>query len=85
MSAMLDSLVLRVEEQADYSCSLECFKVHKESCVPTKATTEPSDVVEDNPRKSTRGDKASADLTREYNLLSPGQLAALRNNSISTS
>lgn len=74
MSTMPNKLVYCIMDGADYSCSLSCSKVHKETCTPT-------------PNENPKGDDAvkggrlpahHSNLEREYALLSPGQLAMLR-------
>ena len=58
----------------DYSCSLSCSKIHKETCTPTPT----ENLKGDDAVKGSRLPACRSNLEKEYMLLSPGQLATLR-------
>jgi hypothetical protein len=71
VSKVFYSLVVAVGYGADGSCSVTCFKVHKENCTPKENVADTD--TNDQARPVTQ-DK----ILKEYNLLSAGQLAILR-------
>jgi len=66
-----------------FSCSLTCFKIHKESCQPKdqsengKSTTE-KEVSQKGENVSSSDPLPSTKVQKECAILSPGQLAILR-------
>ena len=78
MPKMFNSLVSSHVTGTNDSCSLTCYKIHKETC-GLKKEEEKSKTVEQNTAKGT-GNAATVgeDFQREYNILSVGQLAILR-------
>jgi hypothetical protein len=63
-------------DDVNHSCSLTCFKFHKqEGCEPKNEEGKAPEVKEEKQKLKKQGGK----VAKEYTVLSPGQLAALRN------
>jgi len=88
MSSMFDKLVYPFYEMVvDYSCSLPCFKLHKANCQlnPREEVLENEKSVVSNSKDVNSRESSPNKIKKEYALLSAGQLATLRNLSVSAS
>jgi len=84
---MLNKLVpsLNCTNEANYfSCSLVCFKIHKEGCQPKDQPEDGNSGTQSEGIQNLEGILSSSEqlssekVKKEYAILSPGQLAILR-------
>ena len=71
--------------ETNQSCSLSCFKIHKESCRPKlmdAAGQEETDTMQETQEPDDQLPQWK--LVKEYNLVSAGQLATLRSPHLSS-
>ena len=79
MSSVSHKLVYPLEKSANTSCSLSCFKIHKENCTSKPVVEVPKAVVVKERERVNFRASALSKIKKEYVLLSAGQLASLRN------